>query len=212
MAKAIICGKSRPLKVHRTLMKIGAFGAVATSVTATPVRADGWGCQVLLCLADPKGPETQTECKPPIEKLWNALEHGKPFPLCDLSSSIADLPPDLRSELPASALTAGQGTSALTIGAGPNYCSPNLLYWGPPDQSTLTCGAQGAINVTIDGTLFTRVWWGLDGASTTEFYGQGSTTIPYDPSKSAQRFLSQGTSNNSSSEAGIHGSGASGDH
>jgi hypothetical protein len=56
----------------------------------------------------------------------------------------------------------------------------------------LTCGARGAINVTIDNTLFTRVWWGINGKTTiTEFYGQKSSTVPYDPASSAQQFLSR---------------------
>ncbi|WP_256927793.1 hypothetical protein [Caballeronia sordidicola] len=173
-------------------MSLIAVSSVFSFFSPSPVLADDWGCQVLLCLADPRGPETESECNPPIEKLWNALEHGKRFPTCDLSSSAADLPPDVRGSLPASAFNGAQGTGAQSVGAGPNYCSPGLLFWGPPEQSVLTCGARGAINVTIDNQLFTRVWWGINGKTTiTEFYGQGSTTIPYDPASSAQQFLSR---------------------
>jgi hypothetical protein len=192
MANPIIGGKTRPLEWDRRLHTLLVCGGLLTFVLPSPVFADDWGCQVLLCLADPRGPETESECKPPIEKLWNALEHGKPFPTCDLSSSAANLPPDVRGSLPASAFNAGQGTGAQSVSAGPDYCSPDLLVWGPPEQSMLTCGARGAINVTIDNTLFTRVWWGINGKATiTEFYGQGSTTVPYDPASSAQQFLSR---------------------
>ncbi|WP_089166352.1 hypothetical protein [Caballeronia sordidicola] len=192
MAKPIIGGKTRPSKLERRNLLIAMCGLIAAFVAPSPVFADDWGCQVLLCLADPRGPETESECKPPIEKLWDALNHGRPFPTCDLNSSAADLPPDVRSSLPASPLNAGQGTSAQNVGAGPNYCSPDLFYWGPPEQSMLTCGAHGAINVTIDNTLITRVWWGINGKATiTEFYGQGSTALPYDPASAAQRFLSK---------------------
>jgi hypothetical protein len=154
-------------------------------------KADDWGCQVLLCLADPRGPEAEGACVPPIEKLWDALSHGHPFPTCDLSSSTSDLPPDVKSLLPPSALSAGQGTGATNVGAGPGYCRPDLLYWGPPEQSVLSCSARGAINVTIDNALFTRVWWGTNGnsGSITEYYGQGSTAVPYDPATAAQQFL-----------------------
>jgi hypothetical protein len=170
----------------------------------SPVFADDWGCQVLLCLADPRGPEAESECKPPIEKLWNALEHGKPFPTCDLNSSAANLPPEVRSSVPASALNADQATGAQNVGAGPNYCSPDLLFWGPPEQSMLTCGARGAINVTIDNKLFTRVWWGINGKATiTEFYGQGSATVPYDPASSAQQFLSRTDAPGSGESPGV---------
>jgi hypothetical protein len=163
MTNSIIGGNARPLKTGRHQPLIFICGVVSAFATPSHAFADAWGCQVLLCLADPQGPETGAECRPPIEKLWGALEHGKPFPTCNLNSSAADLPPEVKSQLPASTLSAGQGTGARNVGAGPNYCSPNLLDWGPPDQSTLTCGARGVINVTIDNALFTRVWWGVNG-------------------------------------------------
>jgi len=208
MAISIIGGKTRPLKNGRYRPLIFICGVISAFATPCHAFADAWGCQVLLCLADPRGPETEAECKPPIEKLWNALEHGKPFPTCDLNSSVADLQPDVRGSLPASALNAGNGTGAQNIGAGSNYCSPDLLFWGPPEQSMLTCGARGAINVTIDKTLFTRVWWGIDGkTSITEFYGQGSTTVPYDPASSAQQFLSKTDTPGSGSATAIDSGG-----
>jgi hypothetical protein len=191
MANPIIVGKCRLLIVDPRISLIAITSAIFF-VSPLPVYADDWGCQVLLCLADPRGPETESQCKPPIDKLWDALEHGKAFPTCDLNSSAADTPPDVVSSLPASALNASEGTGAQNVSAGPNYCSPDLLFWGPPEQSMLTCGARGAINVTINNTLFTRVWWGIDGRTTsTEFFGLGSTTLPYDPASSAQRFLSK---------------------
>lgn len=207
MAKPIIVGKARSLKLDQRFALVTISGALLF-VSPSLVFADDWGCQVLLCLADPRGPEAETECKPPVEKLWDALKHGRPFPTCDVHSSAVDLPPDVRSSLPASALSTGQGTGAQNVGAGPNYCSPELLYWGPPDQSTLTCGASGAINVTINNSLVTRVWWGINGNTTvTEFYGQGSTTVPYDPTLSAQQFLSKTDSVGSANAAGTDSGG-----
>jgi hypothetical protein len=208
MAISIIGGKTRPLKNGRYQPLIFICSVFSAFAMPSHAFADAWGCQVLLCLADPRGPETEAGCKPPIEKLWNALEHGKPFPTCDLNSSVADLPPDVRGSLPASALNSRNGTGAQNIGAGSNYCSPDLLFWGPPEQSMLTCGARGAINVTIDKTLFTRVWWGINGkTSITEFYGQGSTTVPYDPASSAQQFLSKTDTPGSGSATGIDSGG-----
>jgi hypothetical protein len=68
----------------------------------------------------------------------------------------------------------------------------------------LTCGARGAINVTIGNKLFTRVWWGINGKATiTEFYGQGSTTVPYDPASSAQQFLSRSDAPGSGESPGV---------
>lgn len=47
--------------------------------------ASDWGCQVLLCLSDPRGPTTEGECVPPIHKLWDHLRKGRVFPTCDLA-------------------------------------------------------------------------------------------------------------------------------
>jgi hypothetical protein len=55
------------------------------AIPSIPAVASQWGCQCLLCLANPGGPTQFDECKPPIEKLYAALAHGAPFPPCDLS-------------------------------------------------------------------------------------------------------------------------------
>nr|WP_258002325.1 hypothetical protein [Burkholderia sp. WAC0059] len=147
---------------------------VGMSVIAPGVaHADDWGCQVILCLSNPGGPEQYAECVPPIEKLWTALRHGDPFPTCDFGTG------------------GSQGTSAVNTFASGGYCREDLLYWGGPEQSELLCNARGAIDVEINGTLYTRVWWDAQGVdrTITEFYGAGSTQVPYDPTQSARRFL-----------------------
>lgn len=45
-----------------------------------------WGCEVLLCVANPNGPTATDECVPPIHRLRRALAHGHPFPRCTLSN------------------------------------------------------------------------------------------------------------------------------
>ncbi|WP_423191680.1 hypothetical protein [Burkholderia multivorans] len=136
-------------------------------------RADDWGCQVILCLSNPGGPEQYAECVPPIEKLWAALRHGDPFPTCDFGAG------------------GSQGTSAANVFASAGYCREDLLYWGGPEQGELLCNARGAINVEIDGALYTRVWWDARGTdrTITEFYGAGGTAVPYQPTQSARLFL-----------------------
>jgi hypothetical protein len=57
-------------------------GALAIAV---PAWADDWGCQVLLCLANPAGPTAVSQCVPPIEKLWESLHEGHSFPSCGLA-------------------------------------------------------------------------------------------------------------------------------
>jgi len=143
--------------------------------------ADDWGCQVLLCLSNPGGPEQYGACVPPIERLWSALRHGDPFPTCDFGTG------------------GSQGTFAANTFASGGYCREDLLYWGSPEQSELLCRATGAINVDIDNQLYTRVWWDVAGAGSTitEFYGAGSTQVPYDPSQSAALFLQRIEQSNS---------------
>ncbi|WP_258181481.1 hypothetical protein [Burkholderia multivorans] len=151
---------------------VAAFLGTSILLPGT-ARADDWGCQVILCLSNPGGPEQYAECVPPIEKLWAALRHGDPFPTCDFGAG------------------GSQGTSAANVFASAGYCREDLLYWGGPEQGELLCNARGAINVEIDGALYTRVWWDARGTdrTITEFYGAGGTAVPYQPTQSARLFL-----------------------
>jgi hypothetical protein len=51
-------------------------------ISTASARADDWGCQVILCLANPGGPTQYAECRPPIQKLWRELAKGHSFPTC----------------------------------------------------------------------------------------------------------------------------------
>ncbi len=173
-----MCNSVSIPRVRRTLLRgvVSLAVVLITSMMWSDVaRADAWGCQVMLCLSNPGGPEQYAECVPPIEKLWAALRHGDPFPTCDLDTGAA------------------RGGSATNTFASGGYCREDLLYWGGHEQSELLCRATGAINVKIGNQLYTRVWWGVDGQgpTITEFYGAGSTQSVYDPEKSAAHFLQQ---------------------
>ncbi|EJH9638093.1 TPA: hypothetical protein QDC27_002655 [Burkholderia cepacia ATCC 25416] len=177
--------------------------AVVTLVPARVALADGWGCQVLICLSDPRGPESEKECVPPIEKLWDALRHGNPFPTCDLVASLASLPAELVDAFePGTLESYGKGSSASNTWASGGYCRKDLVGWGGHEQSELVCKASGAINVMINGQLHTRVWWGVNGGgligniqggphTITENY-VGPTPYPaYDPTKAGAEFLKE---------------------
>lgn len=174
--------------VRQLLLVLGLMTA-SSVLTPTLAHADEWGCQVLLCLANPGGPEQYSECVPPIERLWRALRHGDPFPTCDFGSGGAD------------GNQANAGTSASNTFASSGYCREDMLHWGGSEDSDLLCGASGAINVEINGQLYTRVWWGVGGdegvrgegagSTVTEYYGAGSTQVCYDPTQAAQEFLEQ---------------------
>ncbi|EIF29035.1 hypothetical protein BCh11DRAFT_04467 [Burkholderia sp. Ch1-1] len=169
-----VTGRALLRALRRWSVVFAVFLGTSVLVPGT-AHADDWGCQVILCLSNPGGPEQYGECVPPIERLWAALRHGDPFPTCDFGAG------------------GSQGTSAVNIFASAGYCREDLLYWGGPEQSELLCNARGAISVEIDGALYTRVWWDARGAdrTITEFYGAGSTAVPYEPTQSARIFLEQ---------------------
>lgn len=85
-------------------------------------KADEWGCQVLLCLANPNGPTAVGECVPPITRLWNALRkrNPDPFPTCDMAQntatgkrSFAELGNNYYDPCPAGTTELQQGTKAV---------------------------------------------------------------------------------------------------
>lgn len=59
-----------------------------TALMSLPLGAkagDLWGCEVLLCLANPAGPMAASACVPPIQRLYAALSKRPPdpFPTCE---------------------------------------------------------------------------------------------------------------------------------
>lgn len=55
------------------------------SMRGPAASADDWGCQVLLCLSDPRGPTTESACEAPISRLRRHLAKGRAFPACALA-------------------------------------------------------------------------------------------------------------------------------
>ncbi|HKU00298.1 MAG TPA: hypothetical protein VJS30_27760 [Paraburkholderia sp.] len=113
------------------------------------VRADDWGCQVMLCLSNPGGPEQYAGCVPPIERLWAALRRGDPFPVCDLAAG------------------GSQGSSATSRSVSAGYCRGDRLHRGGPGKSEPLCNARGAIHAVRDGAPYTRVWSNVPGTART---------------------------------------------
>lgn len=85
---------------------VAVVGSACGSFSAR--AEDLWGCEVLLCMSNPDGPEAVRECQPPIERLRRHLRHGQPFPSCPSggssyakpTSSYYDLCPAGMTELP----------------------------------------------------------------------------------------------------------------
>src|SRR5262245_40805972 len=91
-----------------------ANGASAQGVPGIPAPTHDWGCEVLLCLANPNGPEAVAPCVPPIERLWSELARGHAFPTCAMAQG-----PSGRSYAKVSAGgydPCPAGTAALTAG------------------------------------------------------------------------------------------------
>jgi hypothetical protein len=67
---------------------LAALAIAASFLAPNAVRADGWGCQVLLCLSNPAGPMAVSACVPPIQRLYRAIFKWRPdpFPTCTMSS------------------------------------------------------------------------------------------------------------------------------
>ncbi|AYG62358.1 hypothetical protein QD460_25150 [Rhizobium jaguaris] len=59
-----------------------AGGSFIYSISESHARADDWGCQVILCLSNPGGATQYSECRPPIDRLWEELAEGHSFPAC----------------------------------------------------------------------------------------------------------------------------------
>jgi len=108
-----------------------AMFLLAACVSLGTWAEDLWGCQVLLCLSNPNGPEALSECQPPIERLWDQLRHGHPFPNCPEggsayarpTSSYYDLCPAGTTELPSGLFGAAASARKLVysgIGDGGN--------------------------------------------------------------------------------------------
>jgi len=63
---------------------------VMSLAAATPAAADDlWGCEVLLCLANPGGWSAIPACHPPMARLRQHLARKRPFPSCPQASAPA---------------------------------------------------------------------------------------------------------------------------
>lgn len=60
---------------------------VGMATASLPAHSDDYGCTVLLCLANPKGPKAADGCAPSIDRLFNDLRKGRPFPSCDMANT-----------------------------------------------------------------------------------------------------------------------------
>jgi len=129
-------------------------GSVLAIASAGASAAD-YGCQVVLCLANPAGPTAAAACVPPITRLWRDLARGRGFPSCNMNTQ------------------GSTGNSARHEYASGNNCPPAYQYYGGRDGDELMCSMSGVVSVRINNRLHTRTWW--NGAETmTEYLGEGA--------------------------------------
>src|SRR5882672_10990213 len=137
----------------------------AACVSLSTEAEDLWGCQVLLCLSNPDGPEALSECQPPIERLWEHLRHGQPFPSCPSGGSTYARPTSSYYDLcPAgmTELTSGQFGAAVSarkmvysgIGDGGNAAQQEyggMLTQIPPKVCVGRRVGQGTVYLPTQG-------------------------------------------------------------
>lgn len=148
-----------------------SFYITLALISATlPIKtlASDWGCQCLLCLSDPRGPTTESECNPPIKKLWRHLAKGKPFPTCDIvgdSGSRANLGNSHYGLCPEGYSTLGKGQIAFKISEYKKNAVGIPLYVGSGDNSTTQTEPKVCVNELI-GTKDVTIPVGTQSANT----------------------------------------------
>jgi hypothetical protein len=123
---------------------------VAVLLPSASFAEDTWPCEVVLCLANPRGPTALKECEPPIKRAWKAWAKGKSVPECKKKNSDGSDGGDLKDG----------GTYIDHESANPedpNKC-PFPYYAGP--QKNRYCAFTGVTNQYIDGKLWGRIWYG----------------------------------------------------
>lgn len=112
------------------------------------------GCKFLLCIA---GPWQQiVQCRPTVLEVFRDLALGRPFPACDLS---------------------GEGNSAASQWTTEETCPNFYRHYHPNSGAYLRCTFAGKIDVLINGSLWSTVYWDRSGrAGTSTWYSDEART------------------------------------
>ena len=78
------------------LIAAGAILPIFATLSATPARADTFGCTVLLCVQNPQGWASVPYCVPPVQKAFALVASRRPWPQCPEAKMSA--PPDAAGE------------------------------------------------------------------------------------------------------------------
>lgn len=139
-----------------TLAGLGPLALVLALLAPSAARAVD-GCLVLLCFAAPSW-RAIPQCVPPIRQVLHDLARGKPFPSCGM---------------------AGAGNSASHAwSAAPQFCPPQYTQVVDGEGGPFyLCDYIGAVTVLINGGLFTRTWWSMNGDTVTEFSAEAKAQL-----------------------------------
>jgi hypothetical protein len=153
-------------------------------------RSD-YGCEVLLCLANPQGPRAVSQCVPPINRLMRDLARGRGFPTCSMAtgpngrsyasptSSYYDACPTGTSELPmgqVAELSAPVSAPPVMRSGAPSLytgASVGLTYAGIGDGSGYGYGySEGSppTKVCVAGYRGERTYWSGDSSYSVAVY------------------------------------------
>lgn len=83
--KRILLATVTPLVLASSAMAQHRPGDPVPTSISSLARSD-YGCEVLMCLANPGGPDEFQQCQPPIDRLRRDLRRGRPFPTCNMAS------------------------------------------------------------------------------------------------------------------------------
>lgn len=128
------------------------------------------GCKILLCLANPNGPEAVAECVQPIETLWHILNQTPPgqIPVCPMASTPGNKNYAVQTINYYSACPAG--TTPLAAGA-------QAALQGQPVVVSYSNGGDDGPQISLTG-----VYTGIgDGEGLTPSYGGDSGYVPLQP-------------------------------
>jgi hypothetical protein len=145
------CSWAKPIPLARLL------AALALSLgMSSPAKAVD-GCLVLLCFAAPSW-RAIAQCVPPIQEVLRDLARGRPFPNCGMSGS-GNSANHRRSSVPA--FCPAQYIDAVILESSSDYY----------------CRFDGAVSVTINGSLWSRTWWSFRGDTVTEFTPEAKASL-----------------------------------
>lgn len=144
-----IRGESRAARTPTRSTKVVTAAIMALTGLPFPAHAVD-GCLVLLCLAAPDW-RAIAQCVDPIYQLLSDLRHGRPFPHCSFSGAGNDARHDWAS--------------------APENCPPQYARYADLGESSKVwvCDYTGVISVRINGAAWSRVWWGWDSDTVTEY-------------------------------------------